>query len=272
MRKITSMFKDWRFCFKLSSFTIISILMLCGLIWGCFIDYWYVSPDNSAIYYPRLYNFNVIASFWSVHTNILILLWFFYALLYHNHENKNKFTNFTAQTNITVYITVTFLLFWGIIVGNILGISEYDFATRTKSDIAITSLTHSLTPLLMISYYLLSVGNKTILYKTFFTKNIFIMFIYPISYCVFLVLRAYLVTQDGINDFIYPYGFLDFSKPIFGNSLLVSNLVCIFVLSLLLINFNLIYILINNFRFKLRIKKVSLNAKETINSATIITQ
>lgn len=258
MRKYFYLLKDWKFNFKLVSFVLISLLILFGLIWGCFIDYWYVSPIDSSITYPRLYNFNVIASFWSVHTNILIMLWFFYALIYHNREEKNKFTNLTAQTSITVYITITFLLFWGIIVGNILKISEYDFATRTKSDIAITSLTHSLTPLLMIIYYFLSMGKRKLLYRTFLLKNIFLMLSYPFGYCIFLVLRAQLVSGDKIPDFVYPYGFLDFSKPLFGTSVGLSNFVCIFTLTALLILFNLLYIALNNFKFKLNVRKIYL--------------
>ncbi|WP_303662230.1 Pr6Pr family membrane protein [Williamsoniiplasma luminosum] len=240
--------KDWKFIFKLTSFIICVLLIITGIIWGCFIDQWYVDKNSSypVHLFPTLYGFNVLISFWSVQTNLLVLLWFGFAVFGHGKEHKNKFINRTSQTNITIYITTTMLLFWGVIVLNILGdASEYDFATKTASDVAITSLTHLLTPLLMIVYYVLTMGQSTVSWKRVWT-----LFVYPSAYCIFLVIRAEMLTKDGIKYFLYPYSFTNFSQPLFGDNLALSNFVCILVLAILLLVFFLLFVLTNNYVYK----------------------
>lgn len=176
-------------------------MLLLAFIYAGFIDYWYINPKEENyedyVVYPRMYNMFVILSFWSVHTNVLVVLWFLYALFYHNKEEKNKFTNSKTQLNITVYITLTFLLFWGWI--------TYPFDERKTSEFVLTLLTHLVKPLLMIIYYPLSNCKKLISYITFFIKDVAIMYIYPVIYCLYSYMRAEMVVADGIEPFVYVY-------------------------------------------------------------------
>ncbi|PPE04094.1 hypothetical protein ELUCI_v1c08740 [Williamsoniiplasma lucivorax] len=240
--------------FKLFSFTACALILGIGLIYAFFIDYWYVDPvkDGWKIAYPRLYNINVIMSFWSVQTNVLVLLWFGFALFKHNQEQKSKFTNIVSQTNITVYITVTMFLFWGAIVGNMLGQSMYDFKNNTTSDVVVTVLTHLFTPLLMIVYYVLNIGHHRVYWRWSWT-----IFIYPILYCIFSYVRAEILKADGIRPgyFIYAYPFLNFDQPLFGTSLALSNFVTIFGLASLMGVLCAAFSLLNNLFYKHNLKK-----------------
>lgn len=248
--------KDWRFIFKVITFLIFFISILVGFIYAVFIDFWYVSPkDMLGGYYLRLYNLNVLISFWSVQTNVLAGLWFLYAIFYHNREKENKFTNINSQIYITIYITVTFLIFWGIIVTNVFENAVYDFKTRTWSDLIITSITHLITPLLAIIFLIFSLGEQKFSYKNYIFKKSFIMLIYPVSYLIFVIIRAEMIIRDKIGIMISPYPFVDFYDPILNISRVWNNIILIVFWICLLITFLIMYVAINNIIYKFKLKR-----------------
>lgn len=249
--------KDWRFIFKVITFLIFFLSILVGFVYAVFIDFWYVSPkDMLGGYYLRLYNLNVLISFWSVQTNVLAGLWFLYAILYHNREKDNRFTNTNSQIYITIYITVTFLIFWGIIVTNVFENAMYDFNTRTWSDLIITSITHLITPLLTIIYLIFSLGREKFSYKNYAYKKSVIMLIYPIIYLIFVIIRAEMVKRDEIDFMVSPYPFVDFYEPILNISRFWNNFILIIFWVSLLTTFLMMYVAINNAIYKFKLKRM----------------
>lgn len=240
--------KDWKFVYKLMTFLILFSFFLAGVVYGVFVEYWYINPKTSQLDMPRLYNFNVLVIFWSVQTNILACLYFFYALLYHNKTATNKFTNLTTQTSITIYITVTMVLFWLLVFYGVGTGLSYEFASNADRVIGITM--HAITPLLTLIYLLLSLGKTQILYKKYFTRQIFWMLGYPIGYLIFINLRAKLLYDDGIRIFLFPYEFVDFYHPIFPLPVVWNNILLVGLGISFLVGINVILIVINNLIYK----------------------
>lgn len=226
-------YKDWLFLYKLIAFIIGSLLLILGLVLSVFSQYWYVSVNDKIDFYHNLLwlaNLDVMASFWSVQTIVMAEIWFFFALLYHRREWKNKLSNFNTQLNVTIYITVTFVIFW-VAVGisfftNLnIGFSFNDFSLTAKM---IGSLTHLIIPTSMIVLFFIDSRNKN--YK--FKNTLLSVMIYPVLYELYVLIRATILIENKVNlnaIGVYPYSFLNFSDPFFPVPIYLNIVVVILV-------------------------------------------
>lgn len=242
--KIKLLFKDWTFVYKLVSFLITTFLIVLGLVFSVFIQHWY--SDNNDNFFSNLWlaNLDIMLSFWSVQTIILVDIWFLFALIYHNKESKSKISNFNTQLNITIYITITFLFFW---IGT--GISSFskidlgfDFYNFQLSPKIIGSLTHLLVPLSMIIYFFIDPNHQ----KSKFKNNIISILFYPILYLVYILIRASILIANDVPINFYPYIFLDFTKSLINLPIYLNSLFMILILIIIFWTFSFIFIIIKN--------------------------
>lgn len=241
-------YKDWLFLYKLIAFILGTGLLILGLIFSVFIEHWYVNGNDEIDFYHNTFwlaNLDVMTSFWSVQTIVLVEIWFLFALIYHRREWKNKISNFNSQLNITIYITVTFIIFWVAVSINFftnLNIG-FDFNNFPMTAKMIGSLTHLIIPLSMIILFFIDSRFKN--YK--FKNTLVSVIIYPVLYFLYVLIRAAILdANDVILNLIsiYPYSFLDFTTamlpvPLYLNALLM---ICIFFAIFWIMSFGFISI------------------------------
>lgn len=261
---VWKLLSDWRFVYKLVTFIFVALCLILGIIYGAFIEFWYVNPEQfkKVLRLPRTYNLNVLASFWSTQTNFILCLFFFFLLLYHNKETTNKFTSLNSQISVTIYITVTMLLFWSLVFYGLGSSQTYNFASTMEKWLG--TIMHAVTPLLALVYLILSLGKSEISYRKYFQKQVFYMLGYPIVYLIFVNLRAQLLYPDLLPVygeraksalFIFPYDFVNFYKPLFPIPLVWNNILLVVLGITLLIGINIIIIFGNNIAVKYFLKK-----------------
>ncbi len=150
-------FKDWRFLYKLLSCILIFILSILTIIFSVFTEFWYVNSSNKDNFYNSivLQNFDVMLSFWSSQTIFIVNIWFLFSLIYHQKEQTNRFTNIYSQINLTIYITITALIFWaGIFIDSVskLDLELNWFWKLNNLSLFCSFLDHLVSPILMIFF------------------------------------------------------------------------------------------------------------------------
>lgn len=245
--------KDWIFIYKLLSCIIIFILSILTFIFSVIIDFWYVNSSIKDNFYLSLVlqNFDICSSFWSSQTIFVVNIWFLCALIYHRQEQLHKFTNIYTQINVTIYITITALLFW---IGTLIdSISQLNLGLAWLWKLNLWSLTfsfldHLIPPLLMIIFLFLTFKKNKFLINV--KKQLLLVFIYPIIYLIYIYLRAAILQANSVKNFIYPYNILDFHHAIIDIPLVINDtLVILLIISTIIIT-TLFYLSINKFIIK----------------------
>jgi len=133
----------------------------------------------------------VLFSFYTVQTNLMVVIWISLALLYTQRAEKPFILGSIVRGGITVYISITFLIFVTLL-------QPFYFPTDPIS-ITVNILAHYLVPILFILDWVITETNNTY-------ENVYALYwlTYPIIYLV------YSLIQGLITDF-YPYYFIDLS-------------------------------------------------------------
>jgi hypothetical protein len=170
----------------------------------------------------------VILCFYTVQTNLMVLLWSTVALFFTNTEEKPLFMRPLVRGGITVYITITFLVF--------ITLLQPFYIPTEPLPIFTNILAHYIVPILFIIDWMLTETKNE-----YETRYAFYWLSYPLVYL------AYSLIQGLITDF-YPYYFIDLS--IFG------PLVFLFaaVLALIFYSVGRLYIYINKKVYRKRSK------------------
>lgn len=225
--------RQWTFIFKLVMCFLLFTLSVITTILSVFTEFWYVSSIDQDNFYDTLWmqNFDVMWSFWSTQTVFIINVWFLWALIYHNNEQKNKFTNIYSQTSLTIYITITALIFWISVIINRcsnLDLGVTWFWKLNLKAVIFFFLDHILAPLAMIMYLLITF--KKFKDKLNSKKQFLLVMIYPVFYFIYIYLRAVILANNGVKNFLFPYAILNFNRamidvPLWINSVLVLLLI-----------------------------------------------
>ncbi len=248
-----SKIKDWRFIYKLLSFISIFILSILTIIFSIFINFWYVNNSNKDNFYISLVwqNFDIMLSFWSSQTIFIVNIWFLWSLIYHQREQFNKFTNIYTQINVTIYITITALIFWlGTLIDSIsqLNLGLTWFWNLNTLSLSLSFLDHLISPLLMIIFLILTFKKNK--FQINVKKQFTLVVIYPIIYLIYIYLRAAILQTNNVKNFIYPYNILDFNYAIIAIPLWINRILVGLLIITTIIITTLFYLAINKFCYK----------------------
>lgn len=170
----------------------------------------------------------IILSFYTVQTNLMVLLWSTIALFFTNKKEEPLFMGPLVRGGITVYITITFLVFVTLL--------QPFYLPSEPLPIFTNILAHYIVPILFIGDWMFTETKKE--YETRYA-------VYWLSYPLFYL--GYSLIQGLITGF-YPYYFIDLS--IFGPLVILSAA----VLSLLFYFVGRLYIYINKKIYRKRSK------------------
>ncbi|WP_338985659.1 Pr6Pr family membrane protein [Spiroplasma endosymbiont of Diplazon laetatorius] len=145
-------------------------------------------------------------------SNLLVQIWFIYAAINHKKEGRTKFLSNTTANALATIITVTLIVYNGILIP-VEGFPSHPFS------IFVTLVDHAVVPVAFILYINLFMTNKEqVGLKEFFIKKFWIQFAMVLSYCLYAMVRGefrynssgdyYYNAKEGIN-LLYPYFFLD---------------------------------------------------------------
>lgn len=246
-------FKDWRFLYKLLSCILIFILSILTIIFSVFTEFWYVNSSNKDNFYNSivLQNFDVMLSFWSSQTIFIVNIWFLFSLIYHQKEQTNRFTNIYSQINLTIYITITALIFWvGIFIDSVskLDLELNWFWKLNNLSLFCSFLDHLVSPILMITFLILTFRKNK--FNINIKKQFILVIIYPIIYLTYIYIRASILQANDVKNFIYPYNILNFNYSIIGIPLWINSILVIILIISTIISTTLFYLWINKFYYK----------------------
>ncbi|QVK04862.1 hypothetical protein [Mycoplasma mycoides] len=250
-----SRFVNWKWYFQLFVMLLSGITLINAFFNGILKEQWYFESNN--LYQPtRLINYDILLSFFSVQVSIITTVYLLIVVI--NYKNVNSNINTQRTRNIVLnWNLLDFMIFWIGIIGfknTIAGQLPY----LTKTQIFSTVITHFIVPLLLLFIYLFESGNNKYEIKKFYKniKELFWVYSYPFFYTLFVLMRAQIYLKDkNIDNFIYPYEFLDFTTPYLGNSK-IGYLILIWIIFVIWLTLNhLIILLINNLIFKIKNKK-----------------
>ncbi|AKX33802.1 hypothetical protein SLITO_v1c01360 [Spiroplasma litorale] len=142
------------------------------------------SPKENMYGIPLYDRIDIYFSFFTTQSNYIVVGYLVLAILY--KQICNSRLSFGVELAITVYITLTMVVFW-------LGIAAPG-QTGGETDLQnwiSTIILHLIIPLIMIAYFILSCGNDYISYKKHLKFNFPVTCTYPALYLFFVMLRGH---------------------------------------------------------------------------------
>lgn len=251
---------------------LILILILAGFL---------ISDLIITIYYPQFSAFpfilsateriSVYFSFFTNQTNFLVIIYLFFILIVERIDKKFK-VNLNLFLAITVYITITVVVFWIGLAGDFMETGLQYYWSLVYAWIK-TIILHFIIPIIMISSFVLISGKEQISYKKYYKLYMWLILIYPLLYLTVVIIRGDLRYQENHpSETCFPYFFLNYHK--IGFLIFGLTIFLIFIFIIFLQHF---YIWINNLRNKkinskrfLEQKNLEKENKEILSENTII--
>lgn len=199
---------------------------------------WFPNPLVKGLDYGERVSYYY--AFFTTQSNYLVALYFaFY--LYTLYFNKSS-PSFVIRLAVTVYISITMLVFWTGIFTQTQNFNQYTIYSWIK-----TTILHLIMPIIMISSFILTSGKEQIVTKKWHHNHLWLLAVYPAIYSIVILVRGYLRYLDHkpIGTW-YPYFFFNFNQP-YGWLITSSAVIIIFSL---VFGLQYFYIWINNLRFK----------------------
>lgn len=173
-------------------------------------------------------------------SNYLVTAYFAY-YLYTLYSNKS-IPSFRIRLAVTVYISITMLIFWSGIITHAYTHEDYSAYNWVS-----TIILHFIMPAIMITSFIVTSGKEQIITKKWHYKNLWLIAIYPALYTIINLVRGYIRSLDGKpRETWYPYFFFDFRQH-YGWLIVSSAIIVIFGL---VFGLQYLYIWINNLKFK----------------------
>ncbi|WP_368487010.1 DUF1600 domain-containing protein [Spiroplasma sp. DGKH1] len=170
----------WKQSYKLL-FAIIGISILIWNLIGGYFDNYTINIVYKGDYNDYTINFFSTFTGWS---NIMLLVWFLYAGICHQLENKRKLLSYPVALTVGLYITITFIIY------NCLLVPTQGFPSDPRNVIT-TIFDHIINPLVFVIYVICFFENKqpvksTVLLKKYLAKIIGFLLIY----CFYAIVRG----------------------------------------------------------------------------------
>ncbi|ASP28300.1 hypothetical protein SCORR_v1c05280 [Spiroplasma corruscae] len=149
-------------------------------------------------------------------SNIFCQVWLLLAAIRPNKEGDSKFLGYTTALNFAVMITITFIVYNGILVPLDTGFPTHPY------DAFATVVNHIITPIAFVTYFLFFMRNKKkVELNTYFIKKFWILFVMVLTYCIFSLIKgeiryqshSELYTTPKGGNIWYPYFFLNIHNP-----------------------------------------------------------
>ncbi|QHX36715.1 Pr6Pr family membrane protein [Spiroplasma sp. BIUS-1] len=256
--------KDWRLWYKLAVASLITIFILEMLIKGMVnIDAkgdrspWAIfGKDSEEVigydYFGYVINF---FSFFTIQSNILIVVWLMIGFFNHNKEGQIKPLQRTFSLSVVTFITVTALIFNFMLLPQVLTAKPNEFGEKPiPSEAGAAALwwieqmiVHTLGPIAAVVYFLFFMKQELEFnFKSFILKDFLKMIIYPLSYLAYTLIRGELIYRSyGSNAQLaqkhnaYPYFFLEIhNKNVFNStneSIITNGLFWLFIAAIAII-------------------------------------
>lgn len=176
-------------------------------------------------------------------TNYLVLIYLFAFLFESKFKENYSKPSFYILLGITVYITITMLVFWIGIISNSQERSKYG------TDIYLwfkTIILNLIVPIIMILSFVLTCGHDFHSLKEHHKLYLWFILFYPCFYVIMVMVRGVLRTRQEENpDTCYPYFFFNYQK--YGVGVLVAAIICLLIIS---VGLQYFYLWINNIQYK----------------------
>lgn len=178
-------------------------------------------------------------SFFTTQSNYLVAI-YFAMFLYFSHFRK-MLPIFQVRLAVTVYITITMIVFWLGIFTHAQDIEQYTIYNWIN-----TMILHTVMPTIMIVNFIVTSGKEKIEVKKWHHNYLWLISLYPAFYSIIVLIRGHLRCLDGKpSNTWYPYFFFNISQP--GGWLIAMG--AIFVIFGLVFGLQYFYIWINNKMF-----------------------
>lgn len=194
--------------------------------------------------------------------NVLIIVYFLNTLFFYKEEGLTKLTGTTIKITLSCYASFTIIVFWTVIFPWILNSFYFNLLAF---DWIIITFQSAIIPLACIIYIVIT-SNDKVSWQQFFSRKLFIIFLYPVAYYIFLIVNGILKIQDYeilknlnisskiIFELIYRYPFIAFHQNISFINLngIFTSIMFMFIFIFLLLLLIAFYIWIFNHIFKIK--------------------
>lgn len=202
-------------------------------------------------------------STFTLQTNIFVLFFFILILINYLKKRKSKWINSYLQLAVTIYISITVIIFWLALFKPMLYTINFQKTSHIIKFIN-TFLLHLITPLLTIIFFLLTSGNKKWKIAPTSIKALPLAISYMFIYLTYILIKGTFVGQINHTktnifiDYSYPYFFLNIKS-----NLNYFFLYLFFILILFILLFAIYYIY-NNWKYQKNYGEKIKNKKELL--------
>jgi len=211
MFKDKTIFKDWRFYFKLGFGCFFAATVLYTWL-NPLINGIKVTPEQIA-QWPNAswiqkdkgdFTFHIF-SFFTIQTNIMVILWFILGAIFHDREGKidSRWFGQYMTLAITTYITITGIIFNTMLLPFLTIEGFYGWFTNVVE--------HMVCPVVAIVYFLCFMKREkgsVLTSQLFWKKYLWKYFIYPIVWVIVMMIRGEFRYEAG-KFWPYPYFFMN---------------------------------------------------------------
>ncbi|QEH62247.1 hypothetical protein SCHIN_v1c10540 [Spiroplasma chinense] len=160
------------------------------------------SPKMNMRAIPTLQRLNIYYAFFTTQSNYIVVIYLFFTLF--TKQNYNRKPPFGIELAVTVYITVTMLVFWFGLLGSTDEMNSYGIANWIS-----TVVLHLCIPTIMISNFILTSGDYYYSPREHTKFGLFGTTLYPLGYGIFVMIRGKFRYQEFGPDFFKTIYHLD---------------------------------------------------------------
>ncbi|WP_338984317.1 Pr6Pr family membrane protein [Spiroplasma endosymbiont of Diplazon laetatorius] len=250
--------KDFRLWYKLVVAVLITVFLLEMLIKGMInigvpknneeYSIWAIFNEKGDFighdYFGYVINY---FSYFTIQSNILIVVWLMIGFFNHNKEGQIKPLQRALSLSVVTYITVTALIFNGLLLPQLLsskqGRESLDALWWVEQMVL-----HTVGPLAAVLYFLFFMKQDLVFdFKKFIKHDFYKMAIYPVAYLAYALIRGELIYRSyGSNAPLahhhsaYPYFFLEIHNkyalnPNMGETLINNGLFWMFMTVIIIV-------------------------------------
>ncbi|AUM62887.1 Pr6Pr family membrane protein [Spiroplasma monobiae] len=186
-------------------------------------------------------------------SNLLVMIWFVLVFIKGGNEDKGSFTTYYWSMAVSVYITVTFIIFNFLMLPTVHKNGAVDGGEMNAAWWAMNMMLHTVAPLCMIFYFVFwyKKSNYGTTKELFTSKKILWILSYPVVYALVIVVRGEILYLAWNNNYgfakaawIWPYPFLNIRNTGWITDNMpgyVSLIVAVFIIAGIIFGFSSAY-------------------------------